>query len=197
MSVPARDVGKKHPRASTIMDDFYEEDMKDAPIGIDDFKRVISDDSYYVDKTEFIADILDSSSTKVFLFTRPRRFGKTLNISMLDAFFNIEYKGNTWFDGLKIEGREDLSVYKNAFPVVRLDLSNLPCRRLDDFQSYFEQVIADLFREHSYLKDWESLDEDDLETFTALRKGTAKAAAVNGSVSFLCGLLKRYHGREP
>ena len=145
--------------------------MKDAPIGIDDFKRVISDDSYYVDKTEFIADILDSSSTKVFLFTRPRRFGKTLNISMLDAFFNIEYKGNTWFDGLKIEGR--------------------------DFQSYFEQGIADLFREQSYLKDWESLDEDDLETFTALRKGTAKAAAVNGSVSFLCGLLKRYHGREP
>ncbi len=89
--------------------------MKCAPIGVDDFKRVISDGAYYVEKTEFIADILDSSSTKVFLFTRPRRFGKTLNISMLDAFFNIEYKGNTWFDGLRIDGRKAFQYTRTRF----------------------------------------------------------------------------------
>ena len=57
---------------------------------------------YYVDKTLLIKDILESDDSGVFLFTRPRRFGKTTNLTMMDAFFNIDYKGNDWFDGLAI-----------------------------------------------------------------------------------------------
>lgn len=76
--------------------------MKDLPIGNDDFKKIRRNNGYYVDKSDLIAGILDKRNTEIFLFTRPRRFGKSLNLSMLDAFFNIEYRGNTWFEGLRI-----------------------------------------------------------------------------------------------
>jgi len=79
-------------------------------------------DAYYVDKTLLIKDILSSDTTGVYLFTRPRRFGKTTNLSMLDAFFNIEYKGNTWFDGLEISKYPEYEKFKNAFPVIHIDL---------------------------------------------------------------------------
>ena len=70
--------------------------------GIEYFWEIRSGRYYYVDKSLLIKDILDSNPHGVYLFTRPRRFGKTINLSMLDAFFNIEYKGNNWFDGLAI-----------------------------------------------------------------------------------------------
>lgn len=68
--------------------------MKDLPIGNDDFKKIRRNNGYYIDKSELIEEILNRRETDIFLFTRPRRFGKSLNVSMLDAFFNIEYKGN-------------------------------------------------------------------------------------------------------
>lgn len=74
--------------------------MKSIPIGVQSFTKVRDLDLYYVDKTELIDSILNDTGTKVFLFTRPRRFGKSLNLSMLDAYLNIRYKGNKWFDGL-------------------------------------------------------------------------------------------------
>ncbi len=57
---------------------------------------------YYVDRTLLIKDLVDADADGVFLFTRPQAFGKSLNLTMLDAFFNIDHKGNTWFDGLEI-----------------------------------------------------------------------------------------------
>ncbi|MCQ2071473.1 MAG: AAA family ATPase, partial [archaeon] len=78
--------------------------MKQLPIGNDDFKSIREDGTYYyVDKSMLIADILGNNPKGAYLFTRPRRFGKSLNLSMLDAFFNIRYKDrNTWFEGLEI-----------------------------------------------------------------------------------------------
>ncbi|MGN0138220.1 MAG: AAA family ATPase, partial [Candidatus Methanomethylophilaceae archaeon] len=92
--------------------------MKNIPIGVDDFKELRDGGGYYVDKSLFIADILDSGLTKVFLYTRPRRFGKSLNLSMLDAYLNMEYKGNTWFDGLAISEKRPDDITKNGFPVI-------------------------------------------------------------------------------
>ena len=76
--------------------------MKGVPVGNDDFKDVREKNGYYVDKTGLIVDIVAQSSTKAFRFTRPRRFGKSMNLSMLDAFFSIDYAGNKWFDGLRV-----------------------------------------------------------------------------------------------
>ena len=75
---------------------------KRIPIGVDDFKEIRDEGYYFVDKSELISDILREGA-EVYNFTRPRRFGKSLNLSMLDAFFNLKYpKDNKWFDGLKV-----------------------------------------------------------------------------------------------
>ena len=98
--------------------------MKQISTGGMSFGDLRERNKYYVDKTLLIKDILDSDYNGVYLFTRPRRFGKTTNLSMLDAFFNIEYKGNTWFDGLDISEYPEYESYKNAFPVIRIDLKD-------------------------------------------------------------------------
>ena len=86
------------------------------------FARIREEDCYYVDKTLLIKDIFDEDIGGIYLFTRPRRFGKTLNLSMIDAYFNINYRGNTWFDGLAISEHPELDGYKNSFPVIHMDL---------------------------------------------------------------------------
>ena len=98
--------------------------MKSLPIGVQDFKSVRKTDKYFVDKSMLIGQILDQNDCGVFRYTRPRRFGKSLNLSMLDAFFNIKYKGNDWFDGLEISKHHEYDVYKNAFPVISIDLKS-------------------------------------------------------------------------
>ena len=76
--------------------------VKPLPIGVQDFKKVRDEEYLYIDKTDMIPQIL-SQKSEVYLYTRPRRFGKSLNLSMLDAFFNLKYpKDSTWFDGLKV-----------------------------------------------------------------------------------------------
>ena len=75
-------------------------DERPIMIGMDFFDRIREEGGYYVDKTALIDRLLERKG--VYLFTRPRRFGKTLNLTMIDAYFNVRYKGNTWFDGLRI-----------------------------------------------------------------------------------------------
>lgn len=85
-----------------------------------------------MDKSELISDILDDGS-KVFLFTRPRLFGKSLNLSMIDAFFNMDHKGNTWFDGLIVSEHGETLEHRNAYPVVYLNMNDVPT---DSYSSF-------------------------------------------------------------
>ena len=94
------------------------------PSGVDDFREIREGGYYFVDKSELVSDIVNDKS-KVFLFTRPRRFGKSLNLSMIDAFFNLEYKGNGWFDGLKVNSHPEVEEHRNAYPVIRLCMKGL------------------------------------------------------------------------
>ena len=95
------------------------------PIGIQDFKEIRDEDCLYIDKSDMISQIL-SKRIEVYQFTRPRRFGKSLNLSMLDAFFNLKYpKDNKWFDGLKVSECEECQKHRNAYPVIRWEPSGL------------------------------------------------------------------------
>ena len=94
------------------------------PGGVDDFREIREGGYYFVDKSELVSDIVNDRS-EVFLFTRPRRFGKSLNLSMIDAFFNLEYKGNKWFDGLKVNFHPEVEKHRNAYPVIRLCMKDL------------------------------------------------------------------------
>ena len=118
--------------------------MRDVPIGIQDFKKVRDEDHYYVDKTELITQILDNRM-EVYLFTRPRRFGKSMNLSMLDAFLNMEYKGNSWFDDLIISERKDLEANKNSSPVICFDFKDISTDSYESFLCGMRNKIADIF----------------------------------------------------
>lgn len=76
--------------------------MRTILMGATDFKEIREKGMFYIDKTSMIDEMLTTNVAKVHLITRPRRFGKSLNLSMLDAYFNIRYRGNSWFDGLEI-----------------------------------------------------------------------------------------------
>ncbi len=115
-----------------------------------------------------IGQIPGMNSNGVYSITRPRCFGKSLNLSMLDAFFNIKYKGNTWFDGLEISKHPEYDSYKNAFPVISfsLNLGN-PC----DFVSRFNSMLTGVFDEFVHLRESPELDEYAKKSFEKYRSG--------------------------
>ena len=171
--------------------------MKQIDTGGLSFMEIRRKDKYYVDKSMLIGDILSSNDSGVYLFTRPRRFGKTTNLTMLDAFFNIEYKGNTWFDGLEISNHPEFDSYRNAFPVINLNLKNT---KSDDFESY----VADLkdalnmtFDRFRYLMKSDLVYDDEKETFDKVIRKTIPTEYISGCIPLLCRMLERHHGVKP
>lgn len=157
------------------------------------FMKLRECDRYYVDKTLLIKDILDKNDHGVYLFTRPRRFGKSTNLSMLDAFFNIEYKGNSWFDGLAISDHPEYAGYKNAFPVVCLDLKDTECNTDDEFTILLRRIIRRAYQSHEYLKDSEALSEWERNDFLNVINDESKDICVFG-IPDLCSMLRKHHG---
>lgn len=116
--------------------------MKRVPIGIENFKRIIDDNCYYVDKTELINDIL---SEKIVFYTRPRRFGKTLNMSMLYYFFSVKQKDNSYlFKDLKIERNIEAKKHQNKYPTIFITLKDLKRNNFNDQIEKFAALISDI-----------------------------------------------------
>ena len=175
-----------------------EEGMKrmKIPIGLDDFKEVRENGYYFVDKSELISDIIESGY-KVYLFTRPRRFGKSLNLSMLDAFFNLKYKGNSWFDGLKINGHLEAEKYRNMHPVICLNMKNLTMNTKKDFIDRFKTRMASVYRGFSYLKNSESVDRGLREDYLDTKVKNFGESELENSLLALCEMLEQHHGVKP
>ena len=144
--------------------------MKQVDIGGLSFAELREEDKYYVDKTMLIADILSEGDSDVYQFTRPRRFGKTTNLSMLDAFFNIQYKGNTWFDGLEISKHPEFERYKNAFPVIHLDLNDTKAPDYDSFIDMMRTAVRNAYEAHRYLLEGRNVDPAFVELFGSIRR---------------------------
>ena len=114
------------------------------------FKDMRIRDKLYIDKTLLIKDLLDRDDSGVFLYTRPRRFGKSTNITMLDAFFNLRYKGNTWFDGLMISEFPKYDRYKNRFPVIKINLKDtVPLESGDGYSFLRNEYSSDIYEWNS------------------------------------------------
>ena len=129
------------------------------PIGVQDFKEIRDSDYLYVDKSDMISQIM-SEGAKVYLYTRPRRFGKSLNLSMLDAFFNVKYpKDNKWFDGLKVSECKECQEHKNAYPVIYFDFKDLDARDFDMFIERLSNKMRVLYSQYRYLKESDDVDE--------------------------------------
>ncbi len=166
------------------------------PIGIKDFKEIRDDRYYFVDKSELISDILNDRG-KVFLFTRPRRFGKSLNLSMLDAFFNLTYKGNTWFEGLKINNHPETKEHQNIYPVIFLSMKGLDHEDYDQFLSDFADMMRELYDQYNYLADSDKLTDLQHTYYQDTHSGTASISVLKKSLLRLCTMLEQYHGIKP
>jgi len=170
------------------------------PIGESFFSRVIEDGYYYVDKSLLIKDILDRG-VRVTLCTRPRRFGKTLNQTMLKCFFEdtAELGGRdtrSLFNGLKIESAGDRYLEQQGrYPVIFLSFKDW---KLGSFEVSCKQIIRDIageFKRHGYL-DGKIPDRADLETFRRLSGGEGMIDDYHSSLRFLSKCLEDYHGRK-
>ena len=164
------------------------------PGGVDDFREIREGGYYFVDKSELVSDIVNDRS-KVFLFTRPRRFGKSLNLSMIDAFFNLEYKGNKWFDGLKVNSHPEVEEHRNAYPVIRLCMKDLVADDVEGFNGRLKLMLKSVYRGFKYLRDSDLVDEDlRREYFSA---GDLSDMQMERSVISLCQMLEQHHGVKP
>ena len=171
--------------------------MKQISLGGLSFAEIREDDKYYVDKTLLIKDILGTDDRGVYLFTRPRRFGKSMNLSMLDAFFNVQYKGNTWFDGLAISDYPEFERYKNAFPVIHLDLGNTKADTYERFIERMRRAVGMCFEPHRYLLEREDLDSSARSLFDSLKNKSASEDDLIGSVLTLSMALTDEFGVKP
>ena len=167
---------------------------KKLPVGIDDFKEVIEDDYYFVDKSMLINELLDKKS-KVTLLPRPRRFGKTLNMSMLNYFFSIEDRENNrkLFEGLNIS-KTDKMEYAGEYPVIYISLKDI---KVDSWEKCFEKIkdlIVQLYRKKYFVR--EILKEYELEAFDKTIAGKISATELENSLLNLSNMLERYHGQK-
>ena len=161
------------------------------------FAELRERDKYYVDKTMLIADILSQGDSNVYLFTRPRRFGKTTNLSMLDAFFNMKHKGNTWFDGLEISEHPEFDRYKNAFPVIHLNLNDTKAPDYDSFIDMMRDAVKDAYGHHKYLLDGPDADPDVADLFRSVKRKEISESSLVTSIKDLSGFIFDSTGKKP
>ena len=136
--------------------------MKLLTTGIENFKELIDNNYYYVDKTNFIADVLGE---KVALYTRPRRFGKTLNMSMIYYFFSNKEKENSYlFDDLNISKNEEALKHQNQYPTIFISLKDMKSNSYEKQIEKFSITIQDIL-----LKNQELLDSPSLSTIEKKR----------------------------
>ena len=176
---------------------------KKLPIGIDGFEKIMTNDFYYVDKTLFIKELLQNWG-EVNLFTRPRRFGKTLNMSMLRNFFEVG-SDPALFDGLKIAQEKELcEKYMGKFPVISISLKSVGGLKYDSAVAALRTVIGNEAGRFRFLRDSAKLDEDDKNSYNQLInvevKGSSKYAmpddALIDSLKTLSLLLEKHYGQK-
>lgn len=165
------------------------------PVGVEDFRDIIQGNFYYVDKTRLLEKLLETGG-KVNLFTRPRRFGKSLNISMMKHFFDIGGTGNL-FDGLYISAKQELcDQYMGQFPVISISLKGICGKDFEQAKALMTRMINEAAREMQYLLKSERLGEYDLELYRSLMSVRMDETALVYSLRELTELLYRHYGKK-
>ena len=160
------------------------------PVGIDDFRKLRESNFYYVDKTRLIEQLLLNWS-EVTLFTRPRRFGKTLNMSMLKSFFEIG-TDKTLFDGLYISGNKELcDDYMGKYPVIFLSFKGVEGLEFASAKRMLCTIIEREIDRHYYLKISDALTDEDRTLFTKMLHG--QADNIEDSIRMLSQLLYKHY----
>ena len=170
---------------------------KELPIGIEDFKTLIDNNYYYADKTELLCE-LTRSIGKVNLFTRPRRFGKTLNLSMIQRFFEKSDEDNAYlFDGLYVANAgEDYMAYQGQYPVVTISLKGMKTNSFDGAIKQFGWMLSMEFQRHSEILESELVTEAEKAYFKKIAGWNANVDDYTVAIQFLTSTLYRIHHQK-
>ena len=167
--------------------------QKTLPIGIDDFKKIVEEDYYFIDKTEMIKDLL-TYKTEVTLITRPRRFGKTLNMSMLRYFFEkTELNHHSLFQNLKISKDEDMMKHCGRYPVLFLTLKDVKCNTWQETYQKIKGLIIDEFTKHDYLLEGDILKSTEKKYYQRVLDNVMTLSDAEETLKKLSCYLERYH----
>ena len=170
---------------------------RNIPVGVSDFSEIRQNDYYYVDKSELIRELLKTSIAKVTHITRPRRFGKTLAMSMLANFFDIRQKNESLFQGLAVSSDSSLcKEWMNQWPVVFLSLKNIDGLTFSTAYQQLAYEIGLLFKKHKYLLTDEKIGPAEKELFERLKNRSASEVEVSRSLQFLLQLMTQHYGKS-
>ncbi len=165
-------------------------------IGIQDFEKIRMRNIFYVDKTDFIREWWESNDD-VTLITRPRRFGKTLNMSMTEQFFSLEYKGRSdLFEGLSIWEKEEYRKLQGTYPVISLSFAGIKENMYSKTYEHICQVLSKLFNRFDYIKISKKLTEGERGFFEQIESGSIRETEAAIALHRLAGYLSRYYGKK-
>ena len=166
------------------------------PVGVSNFEEIRKNGCYYIDKSGLIVELLSRTGTKVTLITRPRRFGKTLGMSMLESFFDIRKDSKELFEGLEIANHQTLcDEWMNRYPTVFVSF-----RQVDglDFTGAYDMltwVISELYKKYLYLLDSDKIDSSDKDVAKQLVRGNASLKDTKGSLMLLTRMMQQHYGK--
>lgn len=168
--------------------------MKLLPTGIENFKTMIDKSAYYVDKTNFIEDVLNE---QVVSYTRPRRFGKTLNMSMLYYFFSIKEKENAYlFDGLNISKNKDALKHQNKYPTIFISLKEMKNLTFDAQISSFSNVIYELLEKNLEILSSDQLSDTTKDILYKLHNRSSSVEDLKISLRVITNALYTYYQQK-
>jgi len=176
---------------ATVTVIFDNSDKSNSPVGYEDFDEIRRKHSYYVDKTELIYDLAEGTDNKVTLFTRPRRFGKTLMMSMLENFFSIQ-KGNSrdLFEGLSIMNHPDFcNEWMNQYPVLFVTLKGVEDLSFEEAYNTLKVKLSGLCKAHEWLLESERVNSNDKQLFRDLIAQTASLANIKESLKTIMRMM--------
>ena len=168
--------------------------MKLSPVGIENFKTMIDKSAYYVDKTNFIEDVLNE---QVVSYTRPRRFGKTLNMSMLYYFFSIKERENSYlFDGLNISKNKDALKHQNKYPTIFISLKEMKSLTFDAQISSFSNVIYELLEKNLEILSSDQLSDTTKDILNKLHNRSSSVEDLKISLRVITNALYTYYQQK-
>ena len=169
---------------------------KTVAIGIQDFGDLIKKNLFYIDKTMFIKEWWESGDNTT-LITRPRRFGKTLNMSMVEQFFSIDYadRGDV-FEGFAIWEDDEYRQLQGTYPVISLTFARVKENKAENAKEQIRNIIKRVYKEYIFLKESDVLTEDDKDYFNSILSDTASEVAITISLNQLSDFLYRYYGKK-
>ena len=166
------------------------------PVGISDFEKIRKNNYYYIDKTGLISELLNNEPAEVTLITRPRRFGKTMGMSMLANFFDIRKDSKEYFNGLEIVKNDAICAkWMNRYPTLFVSFKDVDGINFENALGMLQFVISQICEEHSYLEDSDKISLENRDIFARLKRQEGSITDIKCALLIIMKMMQIYYER--